>query len=442
MMKQRERLDAIGKKILGETRSRLYLAMPFLGAAFGSLDFRMDLLTRTMGTDGVYIRFNPLFLTQAYMERRKELVRGYLHSLLHCVFGHIYSYKQKTDRQLYDICTDIAVEWLVDSMDTQVLMEVPRDFRLECYQEWESELGILSAERLYQYFLKNQVGGAFQMRLAAEFVRDDHCFWPKIPDEPENPQQNPDLPLQVREREEAWNKTSKRTLSELLLRGKENSGEYGCLERILRAEHRQRRDYRTFLQQFAVLREEARMDPETFDYGFYHYGMQVYGNMPLIEENEYCESRKVEELVIAIDTSASCEGPRVQEFLNETATMLMQMECFFERVQIRILECDNKVQQDIPIHNGKEIRRYAEHFSVKGGYGTDFRPVFSYVEQLQQRGELAGLKGLVYFTDGQGTFQETPTRYETAFVMSRDDDAEEVRVPEWALKLYLDELSQ
>lgn len=49
----------------------------------------------------------------------------------------------------------------------------------------------------------------------------------------------------------------------------------------------QRTDFHEFLKRFAVTREESFIDPDSFDYGFYNYGMQMYGNMPLIEENEY-----------------------------------------------------------------------------------------------------------------------------------------------------------
>lgn len=152
------------------------------------------------------------------------------------------------------------------------------------------------------------------------------------------------------------------------------------------------------------MREEVSVDMDSFDYGFYMYGLQHYGNMPLIEENEFREAKKIEELVIAIDTSASCKEKLVQQFLNETGAILKHQESFFHKVHIRIIECDNQIQKDIPITNLDEIEEYTEQFSVSGGYGTDFRPVFSYVEKLRNSGELKNLKGLMYFTDGYGEY--------------------------------------
>ena len=69
------------------------------------------------------------------------------------------------------------------------------------------------------------------------------------------------------------------------------------------------------MQKFAVTREEVRIDPDSFDYGYYNYSMQLYKNMPLIEELEYREARKIHDFVIAVDTSGSCSGELVRRFL-------------------------------------------------------------------------------------------------------------------------------
>lgn len=87
-------------------------------------------------------------------------------------------------------------------------------------------------------------------------------------------------------------------------------------------------DYRKFLKQFAAT-EEVELDTESFDYIFYHFGMEHYGNLPLIEPLEYKEVNRLEELVIAIDTSGSCSKETVQRFLGETYSILSEKENFF-----------------------------------------------------------------------------------------------------------------
>ena len=79
-MKTREQLEATGNKILNSVRTELYLSMRFMGPALGSLGFAMDLSTRTVGTDAVYIRFNPTYLLQTYIERPEILNRTYAYA--------------------------------------------------------------------------------------------------------------------------------------------------------------------------------------------------------------------------------------------------------------------------------------------------------------------------------------------------------------------------
>ena len=47
-----------------------------------------------------------------------------------------------------------------------------------------------------------------------------------------------------------------------------------------------------------------------------------------------------------------------------------------------------------------------ENLTLYGEGGTDFRPAFSYVDQLIRDGEFEHLRGLLYFTDGYGIYPE------------------------------------
>ncbi|MCM1106261.1 MAG: VWA-like domain-containing protein [Blautia sp.] len=449
----REQMEETGSRILNQTKTELYLSMPFLGVALDSLEFKLDLSTPAVGTDAAYIRFNPTWLLQRYVERPELLGRMYMHMLVHCIFRHMFHAGEHEDGELWDLCCDIAAESVIDSMDYPLLLRVSGDFRQQWYDKLTEELSVLTAEKLYHYFILKKRDPYLEEALRQEFKVCDHCFWERMrpPGDPkgedkkaaggEAPREEA-LPMdrvqesKMGEREKEWKEHAKRIESDLEVYGKEAAADAGRLTWLLRIENRRRRSYKDFLQHFAVLREMASVDLDSFDYGFYMYGLSLYGNMPLVEENEYREERRVEELVIAIDTSASCKGKLVQQFLNETGAVLACKESFFHRVQIRILECDNRLQRDISITELSQMERYAKQFQVSGGYGTDFRPVFSYVEELMARGELKHLKGLLYFTDGLGEYPKKPTPYETAFVFCGDggDGA-----PDWVIRLYLTE---
>ena len=71
------------------------------------------------------------------------------------------------------------------------------------------------------------------------------------------------------------------------------------------------------------------MDDDSFDYVFYSYGLRLYGNMPLIEPQEWKEVKKWRIFAIVIDTSMSCSGDLVKKFLEETYGILSEAGAFF-----------------------------------------------------------------------------------------------------------------
>ena len=83
---------------------------------------------------------------------------------------------------------------------------------------------------------------------------------------------------------------------------------------------------------------------------------------------------------------------------------------------IRDSQCDDQVQTDQKIESEEDLKNYMEHLELKGEGGTDFRPAFAYVENLMKQHAFERLKGLLYFTDGRGTYPSKMPPYETAFV--------------------------
>ena len=257
---------------------------------------------------------------------------------------------------------------------------------------------------------------------------DDHRYWEN--DERKQPQ---DQQMQQR-----WKDIDEKMETDLETFSKEAAEKNGSFLGELRVENRERHDYREFLRKFSVFREELKADQDTFDYGFYSYGMSLYGNMPLIEPLETREEHRIEEFVVVIDTSMSCSGELIGKFLQETYSVLTENDSFFRKVNIHIIQCDEEVHQDVKITSEEELKDYMEHFSLYGEGGTDFRPAFEYVEGLRQSGEFADLKGMIYFTDGYGIYPERMPAWRTAFVFL-EEDYRDADVPAWAIKLILRE---
>ena len=134
----------------------------------------------------------------------------------------------------------------------------------------------------------------------------------------------------------------------------------------------------------------------------------------------------------------SCKGELVQRFLEETYSILNESESFSRKINVHIVQCDDQIQEDVVIRSREEMKDYMEHFTIKGQGGTDFRPVFTYVEELKMKKMFFKLRGLIYFTDGYGTFPARKPEYDTAFVFMKED-YRDVDVPPWAIKLIIGE---
>ncbi len=233
-----------------------------------------------------------------------------------------------------------------------------------------------------------------------------------------------------------WKRISRQMQLELEIM---NTGEYNSessdMLQNLKSLNREETNYADFLRKFSVLGEDMQIDEDSFDYIFYTYGLSLYKNIPLVEPLEYKEVKRIREFVIAIDTSGSVQGDTVQAFIQKTYNIMKQQESFFSKVNIHIIQCDTEIQSDIKITSQKEFDEYISNMELKGFGGTDFCPVFNYVEELRQKKELINLCGLIYFTDGYGTFPSKPD-YKTAFVFLENED-NNPDIPSWAMKVIL-----
>lgn len=425
-----ERFEHIGTGILEGSRNALYMNMRYLDVALSALAWEMTTDIPRIGTDGFRLLYEPHYLADLYRENPMLVNRVYLHLVMHGVFRHLLK-PAREDRILWNVACDIAVEALIDGMHHRSIRMGVQPFRKVMYMELKEKLKVLTAEGIYRVLQEKELSQGQMARLVQEFGIDDHTYWPRLPDDRKPPSS------MIQSLQKKWQDISEKMQTELQMGADPDHGN-GELLGELQVENRERYDYRAFLRKFAVLREEMQVDPDSFDYVFYSYGLRLYGNMPLIEPQEWKEVHKIEEFVIVIDTSMSCSGELVQKFLEETYSVLSETESFFKKVHIRILQCDERVQSDRLITSGEDLKAYMEHLELYGSGGTDFRPAFAYVQELQEKGEMRDLKGLLYFTDGKGTFPRRRPPYDTAFVIFRED-YKEVSVPAWAIRLTLSE---
>ena len=464
-----ERLQAIGSSILCAARDELYLGMRFLVVALSSFSYQMDGSIHGFGTDGKVMYFQPQMLGGLYRNNRILVNRGYLHMVFHCIFRHFawrgissnvnrnvvdvapeisemnqspnaksewklqadYETVQEektVEERLRDLSCDIAVEHIIDGMNYRSIRFSRSLLRRETYRLLEKEGKTLNAQRVYKILSEWNLSEKDFTNLEQEFRTDDYKYW-----ESKKPDQKPN-PMLSRK----WGEINDGIETDLETFSQEAGERDGDFLEQIRTENRSRYDYKEFLRKFAVFHEELAVDDDSFDYNFYTYGLRLYGNMPLIEPLESKEVKKIEEFVIVIDTSMSCSGELVRKFLEETYGVLSESESFFTKINVHIIQCDEKVHTDKRITSRKEMKDYMEHLELYGDGGTDFRPAFEWVDKLLEQHEFHNLKGLIYFTDGFGIYPKKMPPYKTAFVFMQDN-YRDVDVPVWAMKLILDE---
>lgn len=123
----------------------------------------------------------------------------------------------------------------------------------------------------------------------------------------------------------------------------------------------------------------------------------------------YSKTPTMGEVVVAVDTSGSIGGPELAEFAGHLNAILDQ--CVPEK--ITVLYCDARVgsseeftPDELPVNFTK----------VSGGGGTDFTPVFDYVEANNIEPDV-----LVYLTDGYGGCRSNPPAFPTVWLTTGTD---------------------
>ncbi len=420
---EQERND-ICQGILSEASKELYLQLPYLDMALAMLRPEQTGNTSGFGTDGFYLYYHPDFLIRMYKRGKIPVNRGLLHTLLHCILGHLEGTENREQR-LWDMACDIVVEHILDTLPCPCIRIPPHIEKRNWYRQLQQEYAVLTAERVYRYLEEHTLSERNLIQIQGTFTVDDHHFWY------ETNQRQPKA-----QRQKRWEDIRDRMQTEMETTGQEADDHAGGLQEAVRVKNRRRYDYRSFLKKFSVLKEEIQVDPDSFDPIFYAYGMEMYGNMPLIEPNETREVRRIEDFVIVIDTSLSCKGELVKHFLEETYDILSQEDSFFRKINLHIIQCDERVQEDVVITCSGDMDSYMENFTLRGFGGTDFRPAFGYVNELLAKQAFTHLRGLIYFTDGYGTFPIRKPLYETAFVFW-DEQYRDLDVPPWAMRLVL-----
>ena len=465
---QDSRIEKLARDILHLSRNTLVVNLRFMDKAISMLKLEILPEFNNVTVDGESIGYDPKFILRSYKEEKELPVRQYLHMVFHCIFQH-FNVSTLVNQDLWNLACDIAVESAINDLQLSCVKIKWEETQNKMVSDLKKDVKYLTAEVLYRYFMDLNLSDLESRKLREAFFLDDHSIWYQRDvristtvsnsgstsenqsgndsnsvgnqsgndsDSGGNSNDKRSQGSSTKDLSEQWKNVSGQMQTDLETFSKQRGDTAGSMMQNLNAVNREKYDYSSFLKKFAVYGEAMKINEDEFDYIFYTYGLQMYEKMPLIEPLEYKEIKRIKEFVIAIDTSGSVSGSLVQTFIQKTYNILKQQEAFFTKINLHLIQCDAEIQEAVKITSQEEFDRYLNTMKIRGLGGTDFRPVFSYVDQLIEQKEFQNLKGMIYFTDGFGVFPKKQPDYQVAVVYV-NEGYENPEVPVWAMKLVL-----
>lgn len=382
---------------LAAARTRLIMERPFLGSLVMHLPLKAaPEWCKTTATDAKAFYFNPGFIDNLNLAQTQFVLA---HEAMHCAMGHDHRRNGRVKRRW-----DVACEHAVNLVLIEDGMKPPLHGILA-----DQNYLTLSAEEIYPMIPDDTPEESFD-----EHLFDSDNDTGSSPDEnqrQDNPEagesggqgregqseaeeregsggqasQKPD-PLSQAEREELseqWKNRLAAAAQAARQAGKLSQSMMRWVDDLLAPSL----PWRALLARFFAVNQRD-------DYSW---------RRPSRREGDALLPRLSSEgldVVAAVDTSGSISDEELREFVTELDALKGQV-----RAKVTLLACDNHVAENAPWEFEPWDTMQLPP-GLEGGGGTDFRPVFDWVETENRSPNL-----LVYFTDAEGRFPPLPPGY-------------------------------
>jgi len=409
--------NELALEILNHTRNSLLVKMPFLSKAIFSFKLQEN-DTFAFSSNGYTLYFKSDFIVSSFQHNQQVMEHWFLHLLIHFLFHHNIVSEQ-IDYPCWNLACDIACEYTIKHLNLDFYNPYQEE-QDKIFQELENQISFFNAENIYSYY-QNKKWDEFQCNeLRYYFFVDEHGIWYQDGSKEFDQEIN-------------WQKIAHQLKTDLETF---NQNKASYLTQSLQNLQRRKVSLREFIRKFTAVKENMKVSQEDIDIILYSYGKSIYDNIALVEPLEYKEEKTIQDLVIVIDTSGSVEGEVVQQFIEYTYDLITEQCDDSSRMNLYLIQADDAIQDVALIQNKKQLDEYITNMQIKGLGQTDFRPAFELVNQMIQEGKIKDLKGLLYFSDGDGIFPKQQQKYPTAFILNQRI-YHDVEVPVWAMKLQL-----
>jgi len=344
-----------------KSKAQLMLEQPYLGRLLSSLTFAPNSEVDGFRLEGGRLYYAPDFFEESTLEEVTFI-------LAHSAMQRVLKYRERHHGR-YDYLWEKATAYIINEM----LIE--NGFTPPAYGRYDSRFKGMYAEEVYAIL--------YEQTPPERHEQEQQKYAQSMTLLQEN---SPSL-----DKEEVWQE--EKIASEALFFHSRNQGELPeGLASLMPEMFESKIDWKKALQ-------------EAID----HYAKDSYRFLPpnkkYLYRGIYLPSLYSEKLLltVAIDTSGSIDQNLLSQFLGELSAILQHYPSY----TLRLICVDDTIRSDETYESGDELPH-----RFLGGGGTDFRVLFSYIDEV---GEPPSL--LLYFTDGEGTFPQDAPFYDVLWVM-------------------------
>lgn len=384
---------------LTKAKAKLMLEHPYFGTVASSIPLEKNNEILTFTSDGVKMRYNSEYLDRLSVEEVEFMMAN---GAMHSVLKHHERVNGRT-KWLWQTATD----YVVNAMLVKNGMQLPE------YAYFEEKFDGMYVEEVYEMLRAEMIDNSdHSMEQESQQITDsDETGVENLHMQKEHtPDMNAEETLEEENAEDKEETSSTSELDELTEEMKEH------LEQIFQKSKRQGnlpKDMHFVVPEYF----SHKVDWREFLYGYIaSHAKTSYTftppNMKFLYRGIYLPSMSSDLLrvIVAVDTSGSVDKALLGTFLGEVTSMMEQ----YPNYEIDLITADAKIQSVKTFLPGEPLV-----YEVSGGGGTDFRPVFEYIDRHIDYPTL-----LLYFTDGEGTYPKDEVTYDVLWVMP-----EEKKVP-------------
>lgn len=405
-------------------------------------------------TDGVHIFYSAKVVLMLFRQRKlRDMAYRIMHIVAHGLLRH-FEIAEKfrndiimhtlMDQEVHNLLEQLLVP--IDAQEEQLKFELLMPLHLQgqrtLFGQWKCAQKSFAAKQ--SLFRKRKM-----------LKRDDHHFWSRE----KRYHVAQDVPkLNQQDIQQFWKglrelscgmqdqNINRQILSDSIRTGGKQQKQHGSFageqSEMYRAAISAKINYSQYLKHFFRAGVREQEDVDSIDKALYAWGSSVYEDIVFIEPEMEKNVYQMHTVILAIDTSGSCSGSVMSQFLAETRQILKSLKSIsFEK--LIVLQCDEEITQETIYTKVSELPIECDfEQEIYGFGGTSFIPVFEYTDCRVQAGEKVDC--LIYLTDGYGDYpKQESKKYQTFFVLQRDDEETDIfgnkpSIPDWITTLYLE----